>query len=436
MGGRLWIESEVDHGSTFHFMLRFTLQQHQVTDSEPVTPIDVRDLPVLVVDDNETNRRILCELLNRWQMRPTTVSNGPEALSLLERSQRAGTPFPLLLVDARMPDMDGFALAARIQQDPHLAGATILMLSSSDLAGDATRCRELGIAVYLTKPITQAELWDAIMTALHVPHREATPACTGAPYSPPEVERYLRILLAEDNPINQTLATRMLEKQGHTVVVVGDGRGVLDALALHTFDLVLMDVQMPVMDGLTATAIIRGREQQLGGHLPIVAMTAHAMKGDAERCLAAGMDGYLSKPIKADELYATIAKALSHEPMPIPPTMEPPIDLPTLLTIIDGDKDLLIELGEIFRQDYPQQVAALHEAVRHGDAHRLERVSHSLKGALATIGATTARSLAHELEIMGQSGQLEGSQPTLHKLESELDRLAAFFDEPGWIDRL
>jgi two-component system sensor histidine kinase/response regulator len=369
-------------------------------------------------------------------MRPTSVSNGPEALSTLERSHRLGMPFPLVLVDAHMPDMDGFTLAARIQRDPYLAGATILMLSSSDLAGDATRCRKLGIAVYLTKPITQAELWGAIMTALHVPHREPTPACLGEPCSPPEIERHLRILLAEDNPINQTLATRMLEKQGHAVVVVGDGQAALDALAHHTFDLVLMDVQMPVMDGLTATAIIRGQEQQTGGHLPIIAMTAHAMKGDAERCLAAGMDDYLSKPIKADELYATIAKALSHEPIPTPPTTEPPIDLPTLLTIVDGEKDLLIELGEIFRQDYPQQVAALHEAMRHGDAQHLERVAHSLKGALATIGATTARSLAHELEIMGQSGQLEGSRSTLHKLEGELDRLAAFFDEPGWIDRL
>jgi signal transduction histidine kinase/CheY-like chemotaxis protein/HPt (histidine-containing phosphotransfer) domain-containing protein len=436
MGGRLWIESEVAHGSTFHFMLPFTRQQNQMTDLEPVTPTDVRGLPVLVVDDNETNRRILFDLLNRWQMRPTTAGSGPEAISILEQNHRIDTPFPLVLVDAHMPDMDGFALAARIQQDPHLAGATILMLSSSDLAGNATRCRELGIAVYLTKPITQAELWDAIMTALRVPHREPAPARSPESSSPPEVGRYLRILLAEDNPINQTLATRMLEKQGHTVVVVSDGQSVLDVLAYHAFDLVLMDVQMPMMDGLTATAIIRRQEQQVGGHLPIVAMTAHAMKGDAERCLAAGMDGYLSKPIKADELYATIDQALSHGPMPIPPRTAPPIDLPTLRTIIDGEKDLLIELGEIFRQDYPQQVAAVHEALRDGNAHRLERVAHSLKGALATIGATTARSLAHELEIMGQSGQLEGSQSTLHKLEGELDQLAAFFDEPGWIDRL
>jgi signal transduction histidine kinase/DNA-binding response OmpR family regulator/sensor domain CHASE-containing protein len=436
MGGQLWIESEVDQGSTFHFMVRFTRQHNQVTATEPTTTIDVRGLPVLVVDDNETNRRILREILSRWQMQPTTVNDGAEALQTLERSQRVGKSFPLVLVDAHMPGMDGFALAARIQQDPYLVDATILMLSSSDLAGEATRCRELGIAVYLTKPITQAELWDAIMTALHVPQHEPTPACVGEPYSPPEVERYLRILLAEDNPVNQTLGTRMLEKQGHTVVVVGDGRAALDALAHHTFDLVLMDVQMPVLDGLTATAIIRSQEQQMGGHLPIVAMTAYAMKGDAERCLAAGMDGYLSKPIKADELYATIDKTLSRESAPIPSTIEPPIDLPTLLTIIDGDKDLLIELGKIFRQDYPQQVAALQEAIRHGDAHRLERVAHSLKGALATIGATTARSLAHELEIMGQSAQLEGLQSTLHKLEAELDRLAAFFDEPGWVDRL
>jgi signal transduction histidine kinase/DNA-binding response OmpR family regulator/sensor domain CHASE-containing protein len=436
MGGRLWLESEVGHGSTFHFTARFAIQQGARPELEPVAPVDVQGFPVLVVDDNDTNRRILCEILSHWQMQPTAVNSGTSALMALEQSKSVDAPLPLVLLDAHMPGMDGFALATRIKQNPSLAGATIVMLSSSDLMGDITRCRELGISVYLTKPITQSELWDAIMTALRLPHGEPAPTSISIPPHFSEAVRPLRILLAEDNPVNQTLATRMLEKRGHTVVTVADGRAALDVLARETFDLALMDVQMPVIDGLEVTAVIRDQEGRTGGHLPVIAMTAHAMKGDAERCLAAGMDGYLSKPIKADELYRIIDKTLNPASTPSPSATEPVIDLTVLRTIVGGEKDFLRDLAEIFRQDYPSQVAALHEAIHYGDDYRLKRIAHSLKGALATIGATTARSLAHELEIMGQTSLLEGAASVLHKLEAELDRLAAFFDDPSWVDHI
>jgi two-component system, sensor histidine kinase and response regulator len=355
---------------------------------------------------------------------------------MLEQAKAANESFPLLLLDAHMPGLDGFTVAARIKQDPHLAGATILMLSSTDLIGDRTRCRELGITVYLTKPITPSELWEAIMTALHMPPRVGADFPAITPHTASKTRRRLHILLAEDNPVNQRLAIRMLEKQGHTVVVVQDGQKALAALAQQAFDLVLMDVQMPEMDGLATAAAIRTRERQTGGHLPIIAMTAHAMKGDQERCLAAGMDGYLAKPVTADELYAAIDQLFSRESDPPPPAAEPPIDLATILRIVEGDKALLSELGEIFLQDYPSQLTELRKAINHGDAHQLERTAHSFKGALGTIGATAASNLAYELEIIGHTACLDEASTVLEKLEAELERLAAFFTDPSWLDRL
>jgi len=310
MQGELWLESTVDQGSTFHFTIRFgcpILSEAQPALSERE---QVRDLPVLIVDDNITNCRILYDILSYGGMRPTIVESGQAALAALTHARDLGTPFPLVLLDAMMPEMDGFTLAAHLQRDPTLANATIMMLTSRGHRHDAIRCQELGIAAYLTKPITQAELWQAIGRVLN----PATPAATRSPAAasctPQETHRSLRVLLAEDNVVNQRLAARLMEKRGHTVVGVSTGREALAALAQESFDLVLMDVQMPDMDGLEATTAIRRWEQETSGHVPIIAMTAHTMQGDEERCRAAGMDGYVSKPMKPEDLYAAIDSVL------------------------------------------------------------------------------------------------------------------------------
>ena len=274
----------------------------------------LRDMPVLVVDDNAVNRRILEATLRRWLMKPVLADSGRAGVAAMQERKMAGAAFPLVLLDAQMPEMDGFSVAEEIKKDPELAGATVLMLTSAGQQGDAARCRALGIAAYLTKPISQTELLEAILAVLATPsdgpHR--LPAVTR---SLRESRRTLRILLAEDNKVNQLVAARLLEKRGHTVVIAGNGREALAALdEPGGFDLILMDVQMPDMDGFEATGIIRAREKSSGAHLPIIAMTAHAMKGDEERCLAAGMDGYLSKPIQVEQLFATIDRVVLMTP--------------------------------------------------------------------------------------------------------------------------
>jgi signal transduction histidine kinase/DNA-binding response OmpR family regulator len=297
MGGRIWVESEDGHGSTFHFTVRCAVST-QPPAPQPVPPTDLLDLLVLVVDDNATNRRILNAMLTHWQMRPTTVDGGVAALGCMMHAVAAGTPFPLVLIDVHMPEMDGFELAERIKHTPELAGATIMMLSSADLMGEAARCRELGVAAFLTKPIRQADLLEAMLLALGSGTR-AEPRAAVRPDATEPSSRHLHVLLAEDNAVNQRLAVRLLEKRGHTVVMANNGREALAMVQQERFDLVLMDVQMPEMDGLEATAAIRDTERASGCHIPIVAMTAHAMQSDEERCLAAGMDGYLSKPLDA-----------------------------------------------------------------------------------------------------------------------------------------
>ena len=268
---------------------------------------------MLVVDDNATNLRSLTETLQAWRMRPTPASNPVEAISLLQQAAHAGHPFRLMLTDARMPVMDGFSLAAQIRQHPELAATLIVMLTSGGQRGDAARCRELGIVAYLTKPVRQSELRaaiDAVLggTTLDENEPPAAPLVTRHTLREASRTSTMRVLLAEDNAVNQRVALRLLEKHGHAVVVANNGREALSILAHERFDLVLMDVQMPEMDGFEATAKIREQEKNTGRRLPIIAMTAHAMKGDEERCLAAGMDGYISKPINSTGLFALLDK--------------------------------------------------------------------------------------------------------------------------------
>jgi two-component system, sensor histidine kinase and response regulator len=312
MGGRLWVESEPGKGSTFHFTARLAAVEVPVAAPVPDT-VDLRNLTVLVVDDNATNRRLLEVMLLGWAMVPTLVSSAPEALAALRAALANGDAFPLVLADVQMPAGDGFALAAAIKKDADLAGAAVVMLTSGGQSGDAARCREIGIAAYLTKPIRSKDLRTAILLALagSSVHRDQPVLVTR--HSLREARPPARILLAEDNDVNRLIATRMLEKRGHTVVSATNGREALDILSdakTAGFDCVLMDVQMPEMDGFECTAIIREREEKTGARLPIIAMTAHAMKGDEERCLAAGMDAYLSKPIQPDDFFDVIERQL------------------------------------------------------------------------------------------------------------------------------
>ena len=312
MGGRIWVESELGRGSTFHFTARFGLVPTEPLPVRPLRSASMVGMRVLVVDDNATNRRILAEMLRRWEMVPGNAAGALQALQMLREAQQSGQPYALVLTDANMPDMDGFALAQQIKQDQQLGSTVIMMLTSGDRPGDVARCEQLGIASYLTKPVKQSELFDAILIALGVAAAEEesleTPGTLAA--AAPRRLPPLRILLAEDSLVGQKLAVGLLERQGHTVVVANHGREALAALESQPFDLVLMDVQMPEMDGLDATVAIRAREKQTGRHVPIIAMTAHAMKGDRQRCLQAGMDEYLAKPIRSKRLFETIGAVL------------------------------------------------------------------------------------------------------------------------------
>ena len=305
MGGKIWVESQAGSGSTFHFNARFGLQRNP----HPPEKVDVAELAgltVLIVDGNATSRRLLQEMLVGWGMNPTMAARGPEALALLEKSKTLGVPFPLVLLDAHVPEMNGYVIADKIKNDPKFKESEVVMLTSVGLRGDAAKCREIGISAYLTKPIKRSDLLHIIklMMGSRVIPQENQPLLTT--HSIRESRNALTILVAEDNAVNQTLARRLLEKRGHTVVLAETGKAVLTAIEERTFDLVLMDVQMPEMDGLEATAAIRKREKSSGKHLPIIAMTANAMIGDREHCLQAGMDGYVAKPLSVKDLFAAI----------------------------------------------------------------------------------------------------------------------------------
>ena len=308
MGGSIEVASEVGKGSTFSFTAWLG-----IPDEAPPPPVPVGRLAgmrVLGVDDNATNRRILEEVLGGWQMRATLVGDAPAALTELRRAADAGQPYALVLLDAHMPEMDGFMLARQIQETPTLVGTLLVMLTSAGQPEDVARCRELGIGAYLLKPLKQSDLLATLLASVACA-RDVAKGCELA--RPATARRLLRVLLAEDNVVNQKLGVRLLEKQGHAVVVAGNGKEALQALQGDHFDVVLMDVQMPEMDGIEATAQIRRQEGPTGRRLPILAMTAHAMKGDRERCLAAGMDGYIAKPIQPSELYDAIERVCKDE---------------------------------------------------------------------------------------------------------------------------
>jgi two-component system, sensor histidine kinase and response regulator len=418
MGGRIWVESELGAGSIFHVTI--DLQEH--LGAAPGAPgrADLEQLPVLIVDDNATNLKMLRQVLASWRMRPTAVSNGNTAMAAMRRARSDGAPFQLVLLDAFMPEPDGFAIAAQIKSDPTLAGAAIMMISSADRNADAARCRELGVACHLRKPITQTELYDAILSALGAESVTDLEARQSSDTARGTVQRSLQILLVEDNAINQAVATGMLRKRGHTVVVAAHGRQALAILEGSTIDLALMDIQMPEMDGFAVTACIREQEKGTGNHLPIVALTAHAMQGDRERFLAAGMDGYISKPIRPmvlDEIldgFVTIAGGpLNRLPAEV-------VNEAELLERVDGDLALLRELTEIFSKSYPAQLSLLHQALAEKNAEKVNRVGHELRGALANLAAAGPCGTAATMEEMASAHDFSRAASALDQLEQEL----------------
>jgi CheY-like chemotaxis protein len=424
MGGRAWVDSQVGRGSTFHFSARFR-RSTAPRSAMPLEAASLDGLPVLVVDDNATNRRILQEMLTNWRMKPTVVASGRDALAALDAAGRSGNPYALVLLDGMMPEMDGFELAARIKQQPGLVGAALMMLSSADRKEDASRCRQLGVAAYLVKPIRQSDLLDAIVTTLDA--RVPAGAGEAARPEPQLAAQPLRLLLAEDNAVNQRLAVRLLEKRGHQVTVVSSGRQAVAAALEQSFDAVLMDVQMPEMDGFEATAAIREREKSTGGHLTIIAMTAHAMKGDRERCLEAGMDGYVSKPLQPGALYTAIegcqAGAAATAPSTVPPAEPFTLDAKALSEHFGDDAILFKEIAGVFLDSCSAWQAELHAAVEAQDAARLQGTAHTLKGAVGHFGDRQSYDTAFQLELMGKGGDLAGAAAACAVLDQALARL-------------
>jgi CheY-like chemotaxis protein len=423
MGGRIWVESEVGKGSTFHFTAQLGLASDPASRPLRAAPEQLHEMAALVVDDNATNRRFLQELLGSWGLKPTAVDSGRAALAALKQAAADGKPFPLVLLDGQMPQMDGFTVAEQILGSAEMGrGVTVVMLTSAGQPEDVARCRKLGVAGHLMKPVKPSELQDALLAALGRQTRgEEAPAGRAAPCAG---HRSLRVLLAEDNPVNQKLAIRLLEKQGHTAVLVGNGREALEALERQSFDLVLMDVEMPEMGGLETAAAIREKEQGTGRHVPIVAMTAHAMKGDRERCLTAGMDGYLTKPIQVQELFAALAgfAGTAQTKTAAAPALaaDEVLDVTEALARVAGDMALLGELRELFLATCPDQLAALREAIARDDGRAVQRVAHTLKGAVGSFGARVAFAAAQRLETMGREGNLTAAEGAYVALEESI----------------
>jgi PAS domain S-box-containing protein len=461
MGGTIRVESTPNRGSTFGFSARLRRQRGSSASMPLVEPEDVHGLPVLVVDDNASTRAIVAEMLANWRMQPTLVASARAALDELHRALDAGEPYPLMLLDAVMPEMDGFAVVEQVRSQPDLVGAIILMLASVDRSRTVDRCREAGVSTYLLKPLKQSELLntilDVVRTAIGLRSSRIGRAATAD--SPPVAGgklRLLQILLAEDHHVNQMLALRLLEKQGHHVIVAANGKQALAALygedyetkddrtpvrggALPTarpFDLVLMDVEMPEMGGFEATAAIRAREQKTQGHLPIIALTAHAMKGDRERCLAAGMDGYVTKPIRGSELFQAMEQVLSGRPgieraEPESPPVREVMDRSAALERVGGDTQLLRELAGVFLAECPQWLSEIRGAINTRDPLKLKRAAHTLKGAVGTFGAAEAFEASLRLEKMSSLGELSQVEDAWCALQQALARLQPALEALG-----
>jgi len=438
MGGNIGVESTEGKGSTFFFTAVF---EKQAADMQPPpgTPRDISGAHILVVDDNATNRRWLSLLLDSWHCRHEEVADPTSALDKLREAAAQGNPFRIAILDMQMPEMSGETLGRRIKEDPLLRETSLVMMTSVGKRGDAKRLERIGFSAYLTKPVKQSVLYDCLATVngSEISREKKAGQNLVTRYSLAEQKkRRMRILLAEDNPVNQKVALKMIEKLGYGADAVANGREAVKALETIPYDLVLMDCQMPVMDGYEASRAIRNPDSKvLWREVPIVAMTANAMPGDREKCIQAGMSDYVSKPVSLQSLAGAIEKWLAEaeklerpQTPPRPPAQareraaeKPVFDKEDLLSRLGGDENLAGELIETYLEDAPRQITALRESLEKGDSAECRRLAHTIKGASANVSAQALREVAYEAEKAAADGKLERVRALLPKIESEFE---------------
>ena len=435
MKGRIWVESELGLGSKFQFEIPLQIDKSTQIDGQSLKSVNVQGIRVLIVDDNATNRRILKDMLTNWGMKPVTASGGSVALQTLADAVEEDDAFQVVISDVNMPEMDGISLAHAIIEKSLLNPASVIMLTSGARPDDTKNLKSFGVQLHLLKPAKQSEIYDAVVSSLIATGASIVDPGTTDVFVSDSIPTTseLKILLAEDNVVNQKLAVGILKKLGHRVSIAGDGQETLDRLDKEDFDLVLMDIQMPVMDGLAATREIRRREQTTGNHIPIIAMTAHAMKGDRENCLAAGMDDYLSKPIRLKELEAKL-QDLQTNPTPQievrsqsdkegTPGNLVAINWSTVLENLAGDEALLVELCDVFQKEAPPLVAQVNSALADGNSQQLNRAAHSLKGAMMFLSAEEAILSAQSVEHFAAENNLVEASNSVKQLNGQFDSL-------------
>lgn len=442
MQGNIWVESQESKGSTFHFEINMSLQQGPQEEIMPADLEEFKGMPILVVDDNRTNLHILQDTLESLHMAPTLANNAQHALNLLNAFYEEKKQFPVAIFDVGMPGMDGFTLAQQVRFDARFKDMKIIILTSYGMPGDTERCKKLNIDAYLTKPTGRIELINSLQSvfgSLFTENEKGTPMTTEQDNLKIAIQNQLQILLAEDNSINQAVASHILEEAGHTVTIANNGKEALDALEVQHFDLVLMDIHMPEMDGFEATAAIREQEKQSGKHLPIIALTANALKEDRDRCLNGGMDGYVSKPFESQELFNTINNLISqlgnqatqntaakphlHLVTEVARKEESVIDIEKVQSRFMGNQALLKKVAEMFINETPQHLLDISAAIQRHDGAMLAASAHKFKGAIGNFSTQAAFDAAYKLEMMGRNNEMDQAEDVLKELVQSVEFL-------------